>query len=80
MKQFETYFNENEILRQLCKIRVKIAKNRNKRHLLHLLTSDENYNYHIDKVKTSPNEFETYQNEIKETLKKFCHLAENGLK
>lgn len=70
MKQFDTYFNENEILRQLCKIRVKIAKNRNKRHLLHLLTSDENYNYHIANVKTSPNEFEIYQNEIKETLKK----------
>lgn len=69
MKGFEDYFNENEILRQLCKIRVKIAKNRNKRHLLHLLTSNDNYNYHIDTNKGKPNEFEDYQNQIQITLK-----------
>lgn len=68
MKEFDTYFNENEILRQLCKIRVKIAKTRNKRHLLHLLTTDTNYNYHIDTGKTNSNEFENYQNQILETL------------
>lgn len=70
MKEFDTYFNENEILRQICKIRVKIAKNRNKRHLLHLLTSNTNYNYHIDPEKKNPTEFENYQSQIKETLKK----------
>lgn len=69
MKNFDSYFNENEILRQLCKIRVKIAKNRNKRHLLHLLTSDENYNYHNDTIPEKLNDFESYQNEIQETLK-----------
>jgi retron-type reverse transcriptase len=69
MRDFDAYFNENEILRQLCKIRVKIAKNRNRRHLLHLLTSNKDYNYHIDTGKTNPNEFESYQNELKETLK-----------
>jgi hypothetical protein len=69
MKEFENYFNENEILRQLCKIRVKVAKNRNKRHLLHLLTSDDDYNYHIDSKTGKLNEFEVYQNQIQITLR-----------
>lgn len=69
MKEFEDYFSENEILRHLCKIRVKIAKNRNKRHLLHLLTSNENYNYHVSSKTRDLSEFEEYQNQIQTTLK-----------
>lgn len=46
MKEFETYFSSNQIITYLCKLRAKVANSRNKRHLLHLLTDSEKYNYH----------------------------------
>jgi retron-type reverse transcriptase len=68
MKQFEDYFSENEILKLICKVRVKLAKNKSKKHLLHLLTSNPNYNYHI-KVNSEPtNKFEAQQKELTEFL------------
>lgn len=69
MKEFNQYFNEANIIRQLCKIRVKIAKNRNKKHLLHLLTSNEEFNYHLDNNSKEQNEFELYQKDINKKLK-----------
>lgn len=85
MKDFNVYFSENEILRQICKMRIKIAKNRNKRHLLHLLTSDNKYNYHISCKKESPNEFENYQEGLLEILteilpprRKWVKIGENS--
>ena len=48
MKQFELIFNEHNIIEYLCKARIKIAKQRNKRHLIHLLTGDSNFNYHVN--------------------------------
>lgn len=68
MKTFENYFNENEILKLICKVRVKLAKNKSKKHLLHLLTSNPSYNYHV-KVKSLPaNNFEAYQKSLTEFL------------
>lgn len=61
MRTFEQYFTENEILRQLCKLRVKMAKSKSKKHLLHLLTSNSKYNYHKQLSKIPNNEFEHYQ-------------------
>lgn len=46
MKKFEDYFNEVNIIKLICKIRVKIADSRSKSHSLHLLTSNKKYNYH----------------------------------
>lgn len=46
MKEFEKYFTSEEIITYLCKLRAKVANNRNKRHLLHLLTDSKKYNYH----------------------------------
>ncbi|HOZ74710.1 MAG TPA: reverse transcriptase domain-containing protein [Flavobacterium sp.] len=68
MKQFETYFTENEILRQICKIRVKMAKTKSKKHLLHLLTSNVKYNYHLNSLKKPTNEFEEYNFELTQFL------------
>lgn len=64
MKEFEKYITENEIVRQLYKVRVKIAKSRNKKHLLHLLTTNPKYNYHLGNNSQELNEFEQYQNNI----------------
>jgi len=47
MKEFETYFSSDEIVVYLCKLRAKVANSRNKRHLIHLLTDSDNFNYHV---------------------------------
>ena len=64
MRQFETYFTEEEILMQICKIRIKMAKSKSKKHLLHLLTSNSKYNYHVNSSKSPTNEFERYNYEL----------------
>lgn len=51
MKKFEDYFDEKAIIYYLCRLRAKCAKNRNKKHLIHLLTNDEYYNYHANEAK-----------------------------
>jgi len=47
MKQFEEDFTDEKIIGYLCKLRVKIAKQRNKKHLLHLFTNNKKFNYHL---------------------------------
>jgi hypothetical protein len=85
MKSFVNYFTENEILRQICKIRVKMAKSKSKKHLLHLLTSNPKYNYHQNLIKTPTNEFEIYQIQLTQFLstilpprKKWIKLGEDS--
>ena len=46
MKEYYNYISQDNIVFYLCKIRAKIAKQRNKKHLIHLLTKDIRYNYH----------------------------------
>ena len=48
MKSFEEYLDDDAIIAHLCKLRVKIAKNRNEKHLIHLLTGADKFNYHIN--------------------------------
>lgn len=71
MKEFSTYFTERAIVTHICKLRVKIAKTRNKKHLIHLLTDSEKYNYHIKEHKSAnENEFTEYQFELNNLLSK----------
>ncbi len=71
MKDFSTYFTERAIVTHICKLRVKIAKTRNKKHLIHLLTNSEKYNYHIKEQKlVDKNDFTEYQFELNNQLKK----------
>jgi len=60
-----------------------MAKSKSKKHLLHLLTSNEKYNYHIQSSAPSTNEFERYQVELTQFLstilpprKKWINLGE----
>lgn len=46
MQQFEDLFTDDKIISYLCKVRAKIARQRNKKHLLHILTNDRKFNYH----------------------------------
>ena len=68
MKTFDQHFSEDAIIRQICKVRVKLAKSKSKRHLLHLLTSNEKYNYHIQSSVPPTNEFENHQLELTQFL------------
>jgi len=71
MKQFETIFTEKAIITHLCKMRVKIANNRNKKHLIHLLTDSKKYNYHKTEIENRTNiesEFQQYQKELQDKL------------
>lgn len=80
MKPFENYFTENEILRQICKIRVKMAKSKSKKHLLHLLTSNPKYNYHLNSIKLPSNEFEHYQSDLVKLLSKILPPRKKWIK
>jgi len=79
MKNFEDYFSDNEIIRHICKIRVKLAKSRSKKHLLHLLTNNEKFNYHKLK-KESNNEFEKYQETLLNELSKILPARKRWIK
>lgn len=64
MKAFKDYFKDDDIIFYLCRIRAKYAKQRNKKHLLHLLTKDEKFNYHkVDFEKFSDYEIQ-FQNDL----------------
>ena len=62
MLKFDKYFTDEEIIKYLCRTRAKHARLRNKKHLLHVLTEKDGFNYHINtdknKEKLSPLEKE----------------------
>lgn len=58
MKNFETYFSSDSIITYLCKLRAKVANSRNKKHLIHLLTASERFNYHLKDSKKISSEDE----------------------
>lgn len=68
MKPIEDFLSETEIIKSICKIRVKLAKSRSKKHLLNYLTKNPKYNYH-QSIKLT-NELEKLQFEIDKQLKK----------
>ncbi len=50
---FDSTFNYNQILFQLCKARAKLARQRGKSHLNHIISSDKRLNYHFNNHKTT---------------------------
>lgn len=69
----------------ICKVRVKLAKNKSKKHLLHLLTSNPAYNYHVKLNSEPQNDFEVNQKELTDFLlsilpprKKWLKLGEQS--
>lgn len=77
MKDFESYFSSDTIISYLCKIRVKVANARNKKHLIHLLTDVDKYNYHVNdfkrntNIESDTNEFIKFQSKFLEELNQF---------
>lgn len=51
MEQFTSFFNSANIINYLCNQRVKIARTRNQKHILHQITKSEQYNYHVNDIK-----------------------------
>ncbi|WP_298516353.1 reverse transcriptase domain-containing protein [uncultured Kordia sp.] len=81
MKEFSTYFTERAIVTHICKIRVKIAKTRNKKHLIHLLTDSKKYNYHIkERDPFNENDFTKYQFELNKQLSKILPPRKKWIK
>lgn len=89
MKALIDYFTDDAIISQLCKMRIKIASNRSKKHRSHLLTSSSRYNYHNEELnfQSGPeiklNQFEEYNieliknlNELLPPRKKWVKLGE----
>jgi retron-type reverse transcriptase len=66
MKKFEEYFKDEEIIFYLCRLRAKYAKNRNKKHLIHLLTNSDEFNYHVNDCK----KYSEYERKYNEDLNK----------
>lgn len=52
MKEFSEYYSRDQIIKYLCKIRIKYANKRNKKYLLNKLTKPENY------LKELPNSYD----------------------
>lgn len=51
MQKLDEYITDERIIFYLCRIRAKYAKQRSKKHLVHLLSSNESYNYHLNTKK-----------------------------
>ncbi len=49
----EEFFTYDEILFRLCKARAKLARQRGKSHLNHIISSDSNLNYHDNNEKSN---------------------------
>ncbi|MDD3194481.1 MAG: reverse transcriptase domain-containing protein [Paludibacter sp.] len=56
MKTLDEYIDDKNIVFYLCRIRAKIAKSRNKDHLIHLISSDSFYNYHKKPISANEKE------------------------
>jgi hypothetical protein len=81
MKAFSTYFTERAIVTHICKLRVKVAKGRNKKHLIHLLTESEKYNYHLkEQTLDDKNQFSEYEFELNNQLIKILPSRKNWVK
>lgn len=50
MSTLEEYSTDKCIREMLCRLRVKLAQQRNKSHLIHLHSADPKYNYHERKL------------------------------
>ncbi len=80
MRPIESFFRESEILRHICKMRIRLAKNRSKSHLLHLLTTNPSYNYHKKLTAVPKNEFEEYQVEFISELNRILPSRKNWVR
>lgn len=64
MKSFESYFSEEAIIEYLCKLRAKVAKSRNSKHMVHLMTYSTKYNYHLNDVKNYTEYERSFYNDL----------------
>jgi Reverse transcriptase (RNA-dependent DNA polymerase) len=61
MNTFHEYITEKDIIFYLCRLRAKIAKQRDKKHKIHLLSSNVQYNYHLQVLR---NDLPAYEQEL----------------
>ena len=73
MQKLDEYITDERIIFYLCRIRAKHAKQRSKKHLVHLLSNSEDYNYHLNTKKQK----EKIDEDLK-LLMECCHVEESG--
>ena len=81
MKPFTDYFKDKDIIFYLCRTRAKYAKQQNKKHLLHLLTGNDQYNYHkvdVEKLSDYAKQFQNDLNKILPSRRKWKKLGEKS--
>lgn len=76
MMKLDEYFTAEKIIKYLCRIRAKHAKQRSKKHSIHVLTENEGFNYHIniDKNKEKISAQEKQLNQILPSRRKWKKL------
>jgi hypothetical protein len=74
METFEEFVTETKIISYLCRMRAKLAKQRNKKHLIHLLSSNPRYNYH----RATASDSERQLQEILPPRKRWIKLGEKS--
>jgi len=81
MNTFLDYFNEKDIIFYLCKLRSKYAMKKKNEHLIHLLTTDEKYNHHLNDEKNLSGYERKFMSDLYELLpnrKKWKKIGENS--
>lgn len=80
MKTLEETISKRKIIEYVCRIRAKHANQRGRRHLVHLLTKDEKFNYHLNskKNKRCVNADEELLNKILPSRRKWKKLNKSN--
>jgi len=81
MKNFEEYFQDETIIFYLCRLRIKYAKNRNKKHLIHLLTKNADFNYHLNDIKVQSEYEKKFIEDLNQLLpsrRKWKNIGQNS--
>ena len=81
MKIFKDYFKDEDIIFYLCRTRATLAKQRNKKHLIHLLTGDDYFNYHkndSNKLSDYEKRFQADIDKLLPTRRKWKDLGEKS--
>ncbi len=86
MQIFDNYISRNKIILQICRIRARYAQQRSKKHLIHILTTNPKFNYHLNS-KTNPQNISDEEKFLRsilpsrrkwKTLNKSIRYKENG--
>ena len=83
MKSFELEFNSESIINFLCTQRVSLARTRSQKHVLHLVTKSQRFNYHVNDEKYGDEFEKKFNSQLSELLpprKRWVSIGEKSRK